>query len=72
MESDSRIEKRLRITRLEYNRVAQQYNERVMKFPRNIVAKIHHFTKLDYLVFVTQEPDAPQKPYNPKEIFVDG
>jgi LemA protein len=71
MESDSRIEKRLRITRLEYNRVAQQYNERVMKFPRNIVAKIHHFTKLDYLTFVTQEPDEPQMAYSPKDIFKD-
>jgi LemA protein len=71
MESDSRVERRLRITRLEYNRVAQQYNERVMKFPRNIVAKIHHFTKLDYLTFATQEPDEPQKLYKSKEIFED-
>jgi LemA protein len=72
MDSDSHVERRLRKTRLEYNRVAQQYNERVMKFPRNIVAKIHHFTKLDYLYFATQEPDELQKAYNPKEIFVDG
>jgi LemA protein len=71
MDSDSLTERRLRTTRLEYNRVAQQYNERVMKFPRNIVAKIHHFTKLDYLTFATQEPDEPQIAYNPKEIFVD-
>jgi len=71
MDSDSRIEKRLRITRLEYNRVAQQYNERVMKFPRNIVAKIHHFTKLDYLIFATQKPDEPQTAYSPKQIFED-
>jgi LemA protein len=71
MKSDSRIEKRLRKTRLGYNKVAQQYNERVMKFPRNIVAKIHHFTKLDYLDFVTQEPDEPQMAYNPKDIFKD-
>ena len=71
MDSDSRIEKRLRITRLEYNRVAQQYNERVMKFPRNIVDKIHHFTKLDYLIFATQKPDEPQTAYSPKQIFED-
>ncbi len=71
MESDSHIEKRLRITRLEYNRVAQQYNERVMKFPRNIVAKVHHFTKLDYLTFARQEPDEPQIAFNSKKIFED-
>lgn len=71
MESDLRIERRLRITRLEYNKVAQQYNQRVVIFPRNIVAKIHHFAKLDYLAFATQEPDEPQQPYNPKGIFED-
>jgi LemA protein len=71
MESLSRVESRLRFTRLEYNRVAQQYNERVMKFPRNMVAKLHHFQKFDYLAFQTQELEEPQKPYNPKEIFTD-
>jgi len=65
MERDSRIERRLRKTRLEYNRVAQQYNERTRKFPRNIVARIHNFTQLDYLAFAEQEK------YEPKEIFED-
>jgi LemA protein len=65
MERDSRIERRLRKTRLEYNRVAQQYNERTRKFPRNIVARVHNFTSLDYLSFEEQEA------YKPKEIFED-
>jgi LemA protein len=65
MERDSRVEKGLRNTRLEYNRVAQQYNERTRIFPRNIVARIHNFTALDYLSFEGQEK------YEPKEIFED-
>lgn len=59
----SRIESRLRNARLGYNRVAQRYNERVKRFPRNIVAKVHGFKELGYLQFPNQEH------YTPKEIF---
>ena len=65
MERDSRVERRLRKTRLEYNRVAQQYNERTRRFPRNIVARAHNFGELDYLIFEGQEA------YEAKEIFED-
>lgn len=65
MERDSEIERRLRKTRLEYNRVAQKYNERTRRFPRNIVARVHNFKELDYLAFEGQEA------YEPKEIFED-
>jgi len=65
MEKDSRVERRLRKTRLEYNRVAQQYNERTRRFPRNIVARVHNFKELDYLAFEGQEA------YEPKEVFED-
>jgi LemA protein len=65
MERDSGIEKRLRQTRLEYNRIAQRYNERTRRFPRNIVARVHKFNGLDHLNFEGQETFAP------KEIFED-
>jgi len=65
MERDSRVERRLRKTRLEYNRVAQQYNEKTKIFPRNIVARVHSFNELDYLTFEGQEA------YEAKEIFED-
>jgi LemA protein len=65
MERDSRVEKRLRQTRLEYNNVAQEYNERTRLFPRNIVAKAHNFTALNYISFEGQVK------YEPKEIFED-
>jgi LemA protein len=61
----SRIESRLRGARLEYNRTVQQYNERLMRFPRKIVARVHGFEKFNYLDFSNQEQ------YRPKEIFND-
>jgi len=65
MERAAAVERRLRKTRLQYNRVAQQYNERTRMFPRNVVARVHSFTELDYLEFPGQEV------YEPKEIFED-
>jgi len=61
----SRIESRLRKARLGYNRVAQQYNERIKRFPRNIVASVHGYKKLNYIKFPNQED------YKSKEIFKD-
>jgi LemA protein len=65
MKRDSGIERRLRKTRLEYNRVAQQYNKRTRQFPRNIVARVHNFKELDYLTFEGQPA------FEPREIFED-
>lgn len=67
----SRIESRLREFRLSYNRVAQDYNERVMRFPRNIVAKVHGFTLLEYLTMGNKINQGPQEDYKPKELFDD-
>jgi LemA protein len=65
MDKDSRVEKQLRKTRLEYNRIAQKYNERTRRFPRNLVAHIHNFQELNYLTFEGQ-PN-----FEPREIFND-
>ncbi len=61
--SISKIESRLRYARLDYNRSVQRYNERLLRFPRKIVASAHGFKKLNYLEFAGQES------YKPKEIF---
>ena len=53
------------------NRVAQQYNERVQRFPRNIVAWAHGFKKLDYLTMGNQINQGAQEIYKPKELFND-
>jgi len=65
MRRDSGIERRLRRTRLHYNRVAQEYNKRARQFPRNVVARVHNFKELDYLTFQGQAA------FEPKEIFED-
>lgn len=61
----SRVESHLRKARLGYNHVAQKYNERIKRFPRNIVAWIHGYKKFNYVQFENQEK------YIPKEIFED-
>lgn len=63
IEKDAAVEAKLRKARLGYNRVAQRYNERTKRFPRNIIASIHGFKELEYLTFVTQAA------FKPKEIF---
>ena len=67
MESDTKIERRLRKTRLEYNRVAQKYNERTRRFPRNVVARVHNFKELNYLNFEGQETFAPREIFNDEQ-----
>lgn len=67
----SRIESKLRDFRLSYNRVAQAYNERVQRFPRNIVAWVHGFKKLDYLTMGNQINQGTQEAYKAKGLFDD-
>ena len=67
----SRMESKLREFRLEYNRVAQQYNERVQRFPRNIVAWAHGFKKLDYLTMGNQTNKNSSEEYKAKQLFDD-
>ena len=65
LKRDTDIERRLRKTRLSYNQVAQKYNERTRRFPRSIVARVHHFNILEYLTFEGQPA------FESREIFND-
>lgn len=69
--SISKVERYLRQERLEYNQVVQKYNERVCRFPRNIVAWVHGFNKLEYLTLGNQINQGPQEPYKPTKLFDD-
>jgi LemA protein len=69
MKNDERVERRLREARLGYNRVAQQYNERVVRFPRLIVARVHGFKKMDYLQLGNKINQEPHESFNPKQMF---
>jgi LemA protein len=67
----TRIERRLREFRLGYNKVAQEYNERVQRFPRNIIAKVHGFGIMNYLTLGNQINQGPQDAFKPREFFKD-
>lgn len=67
----TRIERKLQEFRLSYNRVVRDYNERVQRFPRNIVAKAHGFKVANYLSLGNQINQGPQESYKAKEIFAD-
>lgn len=67
----SHMERSLKNFRLDYNKVVQDYNERVERFPRNIVAWIHSFKKFNYLTLGNPINQGPQGQYKPKEIFND-
>lgn len=67
----TRIERKLQEFRLTYNKVVRDYNERVQRFPRNIVAKIHGFIIASYLSLGNQINQGPQENYKPKELFED-
>lgn len=67
----TRIERKLQQFRLTYNRVVRDYNERVQRFPRNIVARVHGFKTANYLTLGNQVNQGQQETYNPKEIFSD-
>ena len=67
----TRIERKLQQFRLTYNRVVRYYNERVQRFPRNIVAKVHGFKTANYLTLGNQINQESQETYKPKEIFND-
>lgn len=53
-------ENKIAYSRQLYNSSAAQYDQRLLTFPSNIVAKIHHFTKVDYLETPKEEKEAPK------------
>ena len=69
--SISKMESKLSKFRLEYNRVAQKYNERVQIFPRNIVALAHRFKQLPYLTLGNKVNQESSGDYKAKELFED-
>lgn len=53
-------ENKIAYSRQLYNSSAAQYDQKLLTFPSNIVAKIHHFTKVDYLEAPKEEKEAPK------------
>lgn len=53
-------ENKIAYSRQLYNSSAAQYDQKLLTFPSNIVAKIHHFTKVDYLQTPNEEKEVPK------------
>lgn len=60
MEELTNTENKIAYSRQLFNSSAANFNQRLLTFPSNIVAKIHHFTKVDYLEVPTEEKEAPK------------
>lgn len=53
-------ENKIAYSRQLYNSSAAQYDQRLLTFPSNIVAKIHGFKKVDYLETPQEEKEVPK------------
>lgn len=53
-------ENKIAYSRQLYNTTAAQYDQRLLTFPSNIVAKIHHFRKIDYLTVPDTDKATPK------------
>ena len=69
--SVTRIERKLRQFRLHYNKIAQDYNQRVQQFPRSIVARVHGFKIINYIKLGNEINQEPHGAYKAKELFED-
>ena len=60
MEELTNTENKIAYSRQLFNSSAANFNQRLLTFPSNMVAKIHHFTKVDYLEVPTEEKETPK------------
>ena len=60
MEELSNTENKIAYSRQLYNSTAASFNAKIQNFPQNILAKVHHFTKLEYLEVPEESKEAPK------------
>lgn len=60
MEELTNTENKIAYSRQLFNSSAANFNQRLLTFPSNMFAKIHHFTKVDYLEVPAEEKEAPK------------
>ena len=53
-------ENKIAYSRQLFNSSAAVYNQKLLTFPSNVVAKMHHFTKVNYLEIPAEEKGAPK------------
>lgn len=60
MEELSNTENKVSYARQAYNSQVQQYDTAIETFPRNIIAGIHHFQKIDFISIPEADKEAPK------------
>lgn len=60
MEELSNTENKVAYARQAYNSQVQQYDTAIQTFPRNLIAKIHNFTEMDYLKVPESANEVPE------------
>ena len=60
MEELSNTENKIAYSRQLYNSTVAALNAKIQSFPSNIVAKLHHFTQIDYLQVLESAKAAPK------------
>ena len=53
-------ENKIAYSRQLYNSSVASYDQKLLTFPSNLIAKIHGFTKIDYLETPTEEKAVPK------------
>lgn len=53
-------ENKIAYSRQLFNSSAAVYNQKLLTFPSNVVANMHHFTKVNYLEIPAEEKEAPK------------
>lgn len=53
-------ENKIAYSRQLFNSSAAVYNQKLLTFPSNVVAKMYHFTKVNYLEIPAEEKEAPK------------
>lgn len=64
MEELSNTENKIAYSRQLYNSTVAALNAKIQSFPSNIVAKLHHFTQMDYLQVPESAKAAPKVSFN--------
>ena len=60
MEELTNTENKIAYSRQLFNSSVAVFNQKLVTFPSNMVAKFHHFTKMDYLEVPVAEKAAPK------------
>ena len=68
MEELTNTENKIAYSRQLFNSSAAAFNQKLLTFPSNLIAKIHHFTKVDYLSVPEEQKEAPKVSFDYRDV----